>query len=152
MDKVRIGVVGVGVIGDFHCRQILKDASPEFCLAAVCDRNKDKAAKAKAAYSVPSFRDAQKLFDSGLVDAVIIATPHYWHPPLVDPGRAGGAARDVREAPGLDGRAGQGRDRRVPQAQRDAGRRCSSTARGRSCSGSSSSSPAARSARSSASR
>ncbi|MGA2265733.1 MAG: Gfo/Idh/MocA family oxidoreductase [Phycisphaerae bacterium] len=82
MDKVRIGVVGIGVIGHFHCKNIVKENSPEFHLAAVCNRTKAKAKAAGGEFSVPFFTDPQKMFESGLVDAVIIATPHYWHAPL----------------------------------------------------------------------
>ena len=32
-------------------------------------------------YKVPGFVDSGELLESGLVDAVLIATPHYFHPP-----------------------------------------------------------------------
>ena len=35
-----------------------------------------------AKHGVPAFSTHQELLDSGLVDAVIIATPHYFHPPI----------------------------------------------------------------------
>ena len=82
MDKVRIGVVGIGVIGKFHCKNIIKAASPDFCLAAVCTLTAEHAKAAGAEFGVPYFTKAQAMYDSGLLDAVIIATPHYWHAPL----------------------------------------------------------------------
>jgi predicted dehydrogenase len=33
-------------------------------------------------YKIATFDSAQKLMDSGLVDAVILSVPHYFHPPL----------------------------------------------------------------------
>jgi len=81
MDKVRFGVVGLGSMGKTHCRNIRSDANKDFCLSAVCDT----ASAARAVgeeFAVPHFTDAQAMYDSGLVDAVLIATPHYWHAPL----------------------------------------------------------------------
>ena len=82
MKKIRFGIVGMGVIGNLHARTITEDASDEFALSAVADIVPDIAGKAGEKYGVPSFNDGLALYDSGLVDAVIIATPHYWHPPL----------------------------------------------------------------------
>ena len=55
---------------------------PETTLTAVCDVD-PKAREAAAAKSgVPTFATHTELLDSGLVDAVVIATPHYFHPPI----------------------------------------------------------------------
>ena len=93
MKKVRFGVVGVGGMGGFHVNSILKDSGREFCLAAVADVVPEIARRVGEQAGVPHFGDAQKMYDSGLIDAVIIATPHYWHAPLAI--RAARAGRHV---------------------------------------------------------
>ena len=78
--KVRIGVVGTGGMGSGHCNMM--GSIPEAQLAAICDVNPAATAPLAAKYGVPAFTTHQELLDSKLVDAVIIATPHYYHPPI----------------------------------------------------------------------
>jgi len=82
MKTVRFGVVGVDGMGRGHCSTIAEANSREFCLAAVADTVQAVARRRGKEFGVPYFTSAQAMYDSGLVDAVIIATPHYWHPPL----------------------------------------------------------------------
>jgi len=82
MKRVRFGVVGGGIIGDLHCRNISQARSRDFCLSAVCDVCREKAEALGRKYGVPAFSDAQEMYDSGLCDAVLVASPHYWHAPL----------------------------------------------------------------------
>jgi predicted dehydrogenase len=51
-------------------------------LTAVCDISADALEAATDNYEVPGFGTHTELLESGLVDAVIIATPHYFHPPI----------------------------------------------------------------------
>jgi predicted dehydrogenase len=81
MDKVRCAVIGVGAMGSDHCRNINEDIS-EVELTAVCDTNPDALLPIAEKFSVPGFATHQELLESGLVDMVIIATPHYFHPPI----------------------------------------------------------------------
>jgi predicted dehydrogenase len=76
MGKVRIGIVGLGNMGSTHARSILAGKIDRLELAAVCDLN---AAKRAAFPGVPAFETAEALIGSGLIDAVLIATPHYQH-------------------------------------------------------------------------
>lgn len=80
MTRVRIGVIGVGGMGSGHCSWMPK--IPEAELTAVCDIVPQVARQAGEKFGVRSFTKAEKLLDSGLVDAVIIATPHYFHPTI----------------------------------------------------------------------
>lgn len=82
MKKVRYGIVGVGSMGISHTRDCAKKGGRDFCLSAVCDHLGKKAKKIGEEFDVPYFENAQDMYDSGLCDAVIIATPHYWHAPL----------------------------------------------------------------------
>ena len=85
MDQVRIGIIGIGNMGSGHCRNILEGKCPDIKLAAVADISPERRAFAKENYpeSVAIFDDAMKMLDSGLIDAVIVATPHYFHPQYV---------------------------------------------------------------------
>lgn len=79
-DKVRFGVIGVGGMGSGHCSMIPK--IPETQLTAVCDIEPTTLREVSTKYEVPGFATHTELLDSGLVDAVVIATPHYFHPPI----------------------------------------------------------------------
>ena len=79
MDKVRIGVVGVGGMGQGHCAYMHDLDLGE--LTAVCDVSPEVAKQVGERSKVPYFIKHTDLMDSGLVDAVLIATPHYQHPP-----------------------------------------------------------------------
>ncbi|MBQ4637697.1 MAG: Gfo/Idh/MocA family oxidoreductase [Clostridia bacterium] len=84
MDKVRFGIVGIGNMGSGHAKTLLSGAVERAELTAVCDINPARLdwAKENLPETVARFDDAEKLYASGLVDCVIIATPHYFHPPL----------------------------------------------------------------------
>jgi len=74
--EVRVGVVGVGSMGGFHADYLLKGEVPRARLVAVCDV---RPAQLERFSGVSRFEDAGKLLRSGEVDAVIVATPHYFH-------------------------------------------------------------------------
>ncbi len=80
MDKVRFGIIGMGNMGVPHAKSILGDKSSEFSLGAICDIDGAKAQRLGQELSVPYFTDFMAMYDSGLIDAVLIAVPHYWHP------------------------------------------------------------------------
>jgi predicted dehydrogenase len=73
---VRLGLVGVGNMGSVHAQNILKGAVPGIELAALCDHNP---ARTEGFPDTPSFTDHREMLRSGLVEAVLVATPHYDH-------------------------------------------------------------------------
>jgi len=79
-ERVRVGIVGVGGMGTGHCRTI--GDIEEIELAAVADINEERAREVGQEFGVPSFGSHTALIESGLVDAVVIATVHYFHPPI----------------------------------------------------------------------
>ncbi len=84
MSKVRLGIIGVGNMGSSHIKNYLKGAMPEIEITAVADIKPDRLAWAKEQLpEVKTYDTASALMDSGDVEAVLIATPHYDHPPLV---------------------------------------------------------------------
>jgi predicted dehydrogenase len=76
MKTVRLGIIGLGNMGQAHARSILAGKIPRLRLAAVAD-----AVPARLAHypDLPGFATDRELIASGLVDAVLIATPHYYH-------------------------------------------------------------------------
>jgi predicted dehydrogenase len=84
MGSIKLGIIGIGNMGSVHVKNILGGATPEITLAAVADRRADRrewAGKTVPA-SVRIFEEGDELLSSGLCDAVLIAVPHYQHPPL----------------------------------------------------------------------
>ena len=82
MEKVRLGIIGIGNIGTSHVKHLIAGECPEIELAAVCDINPDRLdwAKENLPESVARFDDALKMMDSGMVNAVLVSVPHYDHP------------------------------------------------------------------------
>ena len=84
MKSVRFGIIGVGNIGTVHTRYLLAGTVPEARLTAVCDNDptKHEAIRQLVGENVTLFSDTESMLKSGLIDAVIVATPHYAHPEL----------------------------------------------------------------------
>lgn len=83
MEKIRLGIIGCGNIGKVHTDNIVNGNCPEVELSAVCDLKKerlDEILEKKADVSV--FYDAEEMMDSGKIDSVLVAVPHYDHPRL----------------------------------------------------------------------
>ena len=85
MKFVRMGIIGVGNMGSGHLSNIVGGKCPEIKVTAVCDINPDRLAWAreKAGPDIACFENAIEMLDSGLIDACIIAVPHYSHPMYV---------------------------------------------------------------------
>lgn len=84
MKKVRIGIIGLGVMGFNHAKYIFKDAIPGGQLTAICDIDPSRLELAKAAFGdkVKRYDNADTFFENAPVDAVLISTVHYAHPEL----------------------------------------------------------------------
>ena len=79
MSVVRIGIIGVGVMGSAHVNSVKQLKNCE--LTALCDID-PKVLERYRESGVELFSDSEALFASGKVDGVIISTPHYFHVPL----------------------------------------------------------------------
>lgn len=75
MDKLKVGVIGVGHLGSIHAR-IYKEL-PNCSLAAIVDTDKAHLEAVSQGLGVPGYRDYRELF--GKVDAVSVATPTKLH-------------------------------------------------------------------------
>lgn len=84
MEKVRIGIIGVGNMGSSHAGYLIKGEVPGAELTAICDVSPErlKWARETLGEGVQLFEDTAALFAANMVDAVLIATPHYDHPIL----------------------------------------------------------------------
>ena len=84
MSKVRLGIIGIGNMGSSHIKNYLKGSMPEIEITAVCDIKPDRLDWAKEQLpEVATYDNASALMESGKVEAILVATPHYDHPPLV---------------------------------------------------------------------
>lgn len=75
---MRIGVVGVGGMGQHHCEQLQYVDGAQ--LTAVCDVREDVARSVAEKYNVKAYTDYREMLISGDVEAIIVATPPWQHP------------------------------------------------------------------------
>src|SRR5579859_4311404 len=79
MNKVRLGIIGMGNIGRHHA-EYLRAGKVDRCeLTAVCSTSPGRL---ENYLPLKVYGDGEELIRSGIVDAVLIATPHYQHTTL----------------------------------------------------------------------
>ena len=76
---VRLGIVGIGNMGNHHARTAADNLISGCQLAAICDIDPSRAGLFPG---TPFFADHRAMLRSGTVDAVLVATPHYSHLPI----------------------------------------------------------------------
>jgi predicted dehydrogenase len=81
-DSVRVGMVGTSWYADsLHLPSLT--SHPDASVTAICGRNQDRAGELARKYDIPHvFSDYRALMNSGVVDAVVIATPDDLHHPM----------------------------------------------------------------------
>lgn len=79
MKTVRLGVIGLGNMGTVHARSIVEGKIRGAVLSAVADGSVERHADYP---DLPGFEAGEEMIDSGLIDGVIIATPHFSHTTL----------------------------------------------------------------------
>ena len=84
MEKVRLGVIGVGNQGSNYLKSAAAGNLPEIEITCIADIDERKFERAKGFLpDVKCFGSAEELIKSGLCDAVAVCTPHYFHPTYV---------------------------------------------------------------------
>lgn len=86
MKEVRYGIIGLGNQGSTYIKEFFnKGKVANAKITALCDINPDKIALAKEytkGQKIEFFTDYKIMLESGLVDAVMVETPHYSHPEI----------------------------------------------------------------------
>jgi predicted dehydrogenase len=80
MERVRYGIVGVGGMGTGHANTMQR--VEECALSAVCDIVPEVAESVGEEFNVPYYTDYHDLIDNDAIDAIVVATPHYFHPEI----------------------------------------------------------------------
>ncbi|MCF6177337.1 MAG: Gfo/Idh/MocA family oxidoreductase [Victivallaceae bacterium] len=82
MQQVKIGIIGIGGMGQAHINSI---ADLKNCyVSAVCDIDAEKIKNFNSENNVQAFADSDTFFKEADIEAVIIATPHYFHNTLAE--------------------------------------------------------------------
>ena len=85
MNKVKIGIVGLGQRACFHGGCVFRDVASEIQMAGLCDNRPDRLAYAKTmyekefGYSIPAYGDYHEMFAKGGLDAVYVCGPNHLH-------------------------------------------------------------------------
>ena len=79
MNKVRIGIAGLGNMGKFHADYLLQGKVNRSELTAVSSTSP---ARLEPYRQLKTFESTEKMINSGAIDAILIATPHYQHTTL----------------------------------------------------------------------
>ena len=82
MEKIKLGIIGIGNMGSGHAGNIKNGKCPEIELVAMADINPERLNWAKEqsyAENITYFNTAEEMLDSGIINACIIAVPHYDH-------------------------------------------------------------------------
>jgi len=83
-NKVRIGVVGLGIMGEQYVR--IYNSHPLACVTAICNRSQTRLDAIGNKYGIGArFTDYAEMLDQAAVDAVCVATPDFAH---YEPARA----------------------------------------------------------------
>ena len=80
MEKIRYGVIGIKGKGKLHARLASHDSRVE--LTSLVDVDREALDQTAADFGARGFADYREMLDSGTVDAVSIATPHYLNGPI----------------------------------------------------------------------
>lgn len=84
MNRINIGVIGIGTMGSSYCKTILSGIVPGLKLTAVAAHSEARQnwAREHLPSDIAVFAEGTELIDSGLCDAVLVAVPHYRHPEI----------------------------------------------------------------------
>ena len=81
-DRVRVGFIGIGLIGKRHLLDFL--AMPDAEAVAICETYDPRLREgietvAQAGGKAEGFKDFRKMYDRKDIDAICVATPDHWH-------------------------------------------------------------------------
>ncbi|WP_211745814.1 Gfo/Idh/MocA family oxidoreductase [Paenibacillus sp. Marseille-Q4541] len=81
MEQVRVGIIGIGNMGSSHALTLVQGHIKGAVLAAVCDARDSvrEWAEKTLPQDVLFYKEPQEMYQSGSIDAVLVATPHYHH-------------------------------------------------------------------------
>ena len=79
--KIKLGIIGIGNMGSSHAKRVVEGKCPDFELVAIADTNEDRHnwAKETLGENIKCYFDPMEMLDSGLIEACLIAVPHYDH-------------------------------------------------------------------------
>ena len=81
MSQVRLGLIGAGSVGVLHAEAALQ--TPSVQVTAVCDSAPQLARRVAARHGARPFADYRAVLEAGIVDAVVVNTPHALHTDIV---------------------------------------------------------------------
>ena len=73
MNKLKIAVIGTGLVGSFHAETFFRNPNSE--LVAVCDTDKEKVNSVASKFNCKAYEKFEQLINSETLDAISIATP-----------------------------------------------------------------------------
>lgn len=81
MEKIKLGILGIGNMGSGHIKNILAGKCPNIELTAVADC--DEARLSWAEQTIPDvkrYTSSEQMLENAGIDAMLVAVPHYFHP------------------------------------------------------------------------
>lgn len=82
MEKLKVGIVGAGTMGELYGAVLSQHESSD--LVCICDKDLDRARRLGRRHGVSDiYQDTEQMLGAADVDAVVVATPDFFHRELV---------------------------------------------------------------------